>query len=227
VTLSIQSSPNYGTSPPADYTFLGNEIFIQAVPGPVQATITFRIDSSVLSAAGADASTVVVFRDGTQVPECLPTDIGPCVDSRTTAVDGDAIVAIRTPHESTWNFGIHRPYAFSGFFQPVDNLPALNSVKAGRAIPVKFSLGGNKGLAVLVPGYPKSQAISCDSSAPVDAIEETVSAGASTLTYDSATNQYVYVWKTDSTWSAPSPCRQLTLRFIDGSTRRANFKFTK
>src|SRR5262249_6238728 len=28
-------------------------------------------------------------------------------------------------------------YNFSGFFQPVDNLPVINSVKAGQAIPVK------------------------------------------------------------------------------------------
>ncbi|MGE5603197.1 MAG: lamin tail domain-containing protein, partial [Nitrososphaerales archaeon] len=35
---------------------------------------------------------------------------------------------------------------FTGFFQPVDNLPTLNTVKAGSAIPVKFGLGGVKGL---------------------------------------------------------------------------------
>ena len=32
---------------------------------------------------------------------------------------------------------------FSGFFQPVDNPPVFNKVKAGQAIPVKFSLQGN------------------------------------------------------------------------------------
>jgi hypothetical protein len=36
-------------------------------------------------------------------------------------------------------------YNFSGFFQPVDNLPTLNIAKAGSAIPVKFSLGGDQG----------------------------------------------------------------------------------
>jgi len=33
-------------------------------------------------------------------------------------------------------------YNFSGFLQPVDNLPTLNRVKAGSAVPIKFSLGG-------------------------------------------------------------------------------------
>ena len=49
-------------------------------------------------------------------------------------------------------------FNWSGFFQPVDNLPALNVVKAGSAIPVKFSLGGNKGLNIFAAGYPLSHA---------------------------------------------------------------------
>ena len=36
-------------------------------------------------------------------------------------------------------------YDFSGFFQPVDNPPTLNAVKAGAGVPVKFALGGNQG----------------------------------------------------------------------------------
>src|SRR5262249_27214781 len=47
-------------------------------------------------------------------------------------------------------------YTFSGFFQPVDNLPTVNSVKAGSAIPVKFSLDGNQGLNIFAAGSPTS-----------------------------------------------------------------------
>ena len=46
-------------------------------------------------------------------------------------------------------------YDFTGFFRPVDNLPAVNGVKAGSAVPVKFSLNGNQTLAVL-DGVPKT-----------------------------------------------------------------------
>ena len=35
-------------------------------------------------------------------------------------------------------------FSWTGFFSPVDNWPAWNPAKAGQAIPVKFSLGGNK-----------------------------------------------------------------------------------
>src|SRR6185437_4225827 len=114
---------------------------------------------------------------------------------------------------------------FVGFFSPVNNLPTLNIVKAGSAIPVKFGLGGNYGLTIFDVGSPKSQAILCDSSAPVDTVEETVTAGASSLTYDSASNRYSYVWKTDKAWSGT--CRQLILNFNDGSIQKATFKFTK
>src|SRR5438445_3582384 len=39
-------------------------------------------------------------------------------------------------------------YSFSGFFAPVDNPPTFNRVKAGTAVPVKFSLGGDQGLNI-------------------------------------------------------------------------------
>jgi hypothetical protein len=31
--------------------------------------------------------------------------------------------------------------AFAGFFQPIDNLPTTNTVRAGQPVPVKFGLG--------------------------------------------------------------------------------------
>jgi hypothetical protein len=116
-------------------------------------------------------------------------------------------------------------FNFSGFLQPVDNLPALNQVKAGQAVPVKFSLGGNQGLNILASGSPSSQAIACDSSASLDAIEQTVTAGSSSLSYDATTNTYTYVWKTDKSWA--NTCRQLKVTLTDGTVHVANFKFSK
>ena len=34
--------------------------------------------------------------------------------------------------------------------------------------------------------------------------------------------RYSYVWKTEKSWTG---CRQLILRFTDGTERRASFKF--
>ncbi len=114
-------------------------------------------------------------------------------------------------------------FNWAGFFQPVDNQPTLNLAKAGAAIPVKFSLDGDKGLAIFADGYPLSQSIKCDNSEPVDDIEQTVTAGASSLAYDPLTGQYTYIWKTDKTWIGT--CRQLIVVLIDGTTHLADFKF--
>jgi hypothetical protein len=84
-------------------------------------------------------------------------------------------------------------YDFGGFFSPVDNPDVLNRVQAGSVVPAKFGLSGDQGLDVFAQGYPRSQRIGCDSLAPIDTIEQTVSAGESGLTYDAATDQYSYV----------------------------------
>lgn len=114
-------------------------------------------------------------------------------------------------------------FNWAGFFQPIDNLPVLNSVKAGQAIPVKFSLGGNQGLAIFAPAYPRSQRIACDTYAPESLVEETLTAGSSSLSYSAGDDQYKYVWKTDKAWAGT--CRQLIVKLIDGTTHYANFRF--
>jgi DNA-binding beta-propeller fold protein YncE len=126
-------------------------------------------------------------------------------------------------HTSTCSFTVTVQYNFAGFFPPVANLPALNVVQAGRAIPVKFSLSGDKGLGIFAPGSPSSGPIACNSSDPATVLEETVTAGGSSLSYNPTTDQYNYVWKTEQAWAGT--CRQLVVELNDGSTHRANFKF--
>jgi hypothetical protein len=114
-------------------------------------------------------------------------------------------------------------YDFNGFSQPVDNFPTLNMATASSAIPVKFSLGGNQGLAVFTAGYPASSPILCGDSDPGDVIEETVTAGGSSLSYNATTGQYSYVWKSEKAWKGT--CRMLIVKFTDGSQHLAKFRF--
>jgi hypothetical protein len=65
----------------------------------------------------------------------------------------------------------------------------------------------------------------CNSSDEVDIVEETVTAGGSSLNYDATVDQYIYVWKTDKSWAGT--CRQLVVKLNDGTYHRANFKLTK
>jgi len=114
-------------------------------------------------------------------------------------------------------------YDFAGFFQPIDNGSVFNAAKAGSAVPVKFSLGGFQGLDIFHAGYPLSRRIACDSSTPLDEIEQTVTAGGSSLAYDEASDQYSYAWKTNRAWAGT--CRQLVVILKDGSVHTANFRF--
>lgn len=111
--------------------------------------------------------------------------------------------------------------SFTGFFQPVDNGGVLNIAKAGSAIPVKFSLGGDFGLNVLLK-VPTASAITCPTGAGADAIEE-VATTLSGLTYDAATGQYTYVWKTQSSWRGT--CKQVHMPLSDGIDHTALFQF--
>ena len=119
--------------------------------------------------------------------------------------------------------GSIRILSWSGFFQPVDNLPAVNSAKAGSAVPVKFSLAGNQGLNIFAPNYPLSVPIACASGGVESDIDQTSTTSTSGLSYDLTSDQYSYLWKTDKTWAGT--CRQLQILLVDGTPHVANFKF--
>jgi uncharacterized repeat protein (TIGR01451 family) len=124
-------------------------------------------------------------------------------------------------NSSTCSFTVTVLYDFTGFFSPVGNPPTLNSVNAGRAIPVKFSLSGNKGLNIFAANNPYSVSFNCDTNNPGVDITDTVTAGGSSLSYSPDT--YNYIWKTESSWAGT--CRQLVVTLNDGSVHVANFKF--
>jgi hypothetical protein len=131
-------------------------------------------------------------------------------------------------YESSSRLGLSlqiKLFNFTGFFDPVKNPPVMNQMSAGRAVPIKFSLGGNQGLNIFAVNFPQSRKIACDTQLPIDPVEQTSTAGASTLSYDSATGIYTYVWKTDKAWAGT--CRQLSVQFIDGQTYTLNFTFTR
>ena len=116
-------------------------------------------------------------------------------------------------------------YDFVGFLQPVAAAPAISEVKAGRAIPMKFRLGGDYGLNILAPGSPASAQVECPADTPITAMEPTSTAGAGSLTYEAATDTYNYVWKTETSWSGT--CRTFTMTLNDGSSHDATFRLVR
>jgi hypothetical protein len=117
------------------------------------------------------------------------------------------------------SFSVTVLYDFTGFFSPISNT-VLNQANAGRTIPVKFSLSGNKGLNIFAAGSPFSRQVPCSSETVNDlaAVEMT---GNSSLSYSPDT--YQFNWKTESSWAGT--CRELVVKLNDGSEHVALFKF--
>ncbi|MGW4662691.1 PxKF domain-containing protein [Streptosporangium sandarakinum] len=94
------------------------------------------------------------------------------------------------------------------------HFPETMDGKAGSAVPIKFGLGGDRGLDVIAAGYPVSQPVACDSGKATGTAEPTVGPGNSKLGYGDG--RYNYVWKTDKRWSGT--CRTFELKLDDGSS---------
>jgi hypothetical protein len=220
-----------------EYTFIGETVeIVVAPPGTAELPIAidFAIDASILAEWGVTEANVQLLRNSVPVEACTGVSgtavpIDPCIEARTAVPAAPApleyaILRVLTSQASLWTFAVRFPWV--GFEQPVDNEPTVNLAKAGQAIPVKFTIGGDHGLSIFRPDYPASESIDCISGV-ADAIEETTTAGSSSLSYAPGNGVYTYVWKTSKSWSsAPGgPCRRLILGFTDGSTREALFRF--
>ena len=112
-------------------------------------------------------------------------------------------------------------YEFGGFLRPLVNLPELNDWKAGQRVPVRFSLGGARGLGAV---------------AAVEVAEVECGAGEEPatgeparldrrLTYRERTGVYRFGWRTERSWAGS--CRQLLVKLDDDSVRRAEFRFVR
>lgn len=124
------------------------------------------------------------------------------------------------------SFKVTVKYNFSGFFKPVDmGADVVNVVKAGSAVPLKFSLSGYQGMSVFMPGYPMAVTGVYQPDMDYEVMPTIETAGKSGLSYDALTDQYTYVWKTDKAWAGTS--KILVVKFSDGSVQTVNFKFNK
>jgi hypothetical protein len=219
-TVSCSATDAHSNTANGSFTVTVQDTTGPSLSLPANISVYSLSASQAIVSYSASANDLV---DGNVAISCAPAS-GSTFSIGTTTVNCSATDA----HENTTNgsFTVSVLYNWTGFFQPVDNLPTENVVKAGSAIPVKFSLGGNQGLNILASGYPTSNVVTCGAPAGDDLIESTVTAGSSSLSYDAVANQYVYVWKTDKAWA--TQCRQLRVKLADGTVvHAANFKFTK
>lgn len=135
------------------------------------------------------------------------------IGSKTVTVNAEDEAGNTASRTNTYN--VHWP--FGGFEAPFGR---ANDFNAGQTFPAKFSLGGNRGLAILASA-PTSIAISCATGIQIPGTEQP--ADASTLTYDPTTSLYHVNWKTDKAWA--NSCRDLVLKLRDNTTKTAAFRF--
>jgi predicted extracellular nuclease len=111
-------------------------------------------------------------------------------------------------------------FPFIGFFNPVKPAPALNAVKAGQTVPLKFNLGGDRGLAIFAGG-PTVTPVACSTGTPTGSGVAAVGK----LRYDVTSGQYIYTWQTDK--SSAESCTKLSFLLVDGTSHAAYFDFRK
>jgi hypothetical protein len=116
-------------------------------------------------------------------------------------------------------------YPWAGFSQPVDNVPVLNTAKAGQTIPLKWRLLDFNGTPVtdLSRVAVTVVSLSCQVGTSIDQIEEYAS-GASGL-QNLGNGYYQWNWKTPASYA--NSCKTLKLNLGDGALQTANFQFKK
>ena len=150
---------------------------------------------------------------------CSP-GAGKCVIDANQAGNDDYLAADQI--QQTLTIG----YAFSGFFEPVDNPSTVNTGKAGRTYPVKWQLKDVNGACITRLSAVKSITYTTVppgawTADPTDPLETTAT-GATSLRYDATTNQYMYNWATPSA----KGCYELHLTLDSGQILPAYFSLS-
>lgn len=114
-------------------------------------------------------------------------------------------------------------YGFVGFFQPVDNLPTINTANAGRSIPLKWRVldGAGNPVTNLASVSVTSVAGGCSAGAPADIVEEYATSNTGLM--NQGDGYYQFNWQTEKSWAGS--CRTLRLDLGDGVVRTALFQF--
>ncbi|MEO8433473.1 MAG: immunoglobulin-like domain-containing protein [Pyrinomonadaceae bacterium] len=217
-TLTYSVNDGQGNATTATRTVNVVDTIAPAISCPANMVVYLPLNSTATSMAVSYPA--VTATDSCSTPNITSSPAsGSVFPVGTTTVNATA--TDEAGNSSNCSFTVTVLYNFTGFFSPVGNPPILNSVNAGRAIPVKFSLSGYKGLNIFAANNPYSVSFNCATNDPGVDVTETLTAGGSSLSFGG--DQYNYVWKTESSWAGT--CRQLVVTLNDGSVHTANFKF--
>ncbi|HSJ60336.1 MAG TPA: M36 family metallopeptidase [Jiangellaceae bacterium] len=136
-------------------------------------------------------------------------------------------------NDGTEAFDTH-PDCANDFAGLVTAQPAVNTVTAGRTVPMVFNRPELSGLDVLAPNSPFSRRVDCETFAvpsddppritPRAAPVAAMTAGDSSLTR-STNGRYTFRWQTQEDWV--DTCREFVLTLQNGEQHRAYFRFVE
>ena len=203
VTVSLAPQTVTITSTPPNPALVRGTYVVSATGGASGNPVVFSsLTTSVCTVSGSTVRLVAV---------------GTC----TVAADQAGSASYAPAPQVTQSFAV--VYAFAGFSQPVDNLPALNVATAGRTIPLKWRLTDASGAPVttLTVARITVTSLACSAGSTPDQVEE-YAAGSSGL-QNLGNGYYQFNWKTPKSYA--SSCKTLHLDLGEGSTHQALFQF--
>ena len=154
--------------------------------------------------------------------DCSVTAGGTAVSAERTQVAtvtdqaGNVATETRTYAVAAWRL--------DGFYKPVTmGTAVVNTVKAGSTVPLKFNvLKGGTAMTSDIGASFSAKKVGCDGSDVLNAVEEFVTTGSTSLRYDAAGGQWVQNWATPS--GGKGSCYRVTMTTADGSAIAADFK---
>ena len=187
-------------------------VIVETLSGSAQ--VVLDGGSIIVSVPAGASAEVEDTPDGATIKSVTGTGVTATVNGTTTPVTGPTTLG--TPR-----------WVISEFRAPVDNVPVVNSAKAGRAVPLKWHVADQGGQPVTSLAAAdvtiRVETLACDLGAPTDAVEETFVGGSDLKNLGNG--NYQLVWKTNSAWA--KSCRTMTLEIADRATRQALFRFSK
>ena len=120
----------------------------------------------------------------------------------------------------TASFAINT-YTLTGFYHPTDAMPAVNTVKGGSTVPLKFNVYVNGEEKTTTTGLVFTVAQTSCSGGPEDAIETTVTGG-TILRWDATAHQFIQNWQVPK--NPVGACYIVRMAAPDGDSLIATFK---
>jgi hypothetical protein len=210
------------TSRPGTFTFTVDDFDAAGNHGSASVTYTVvdRTPPQIAITSPADGATYFVGDaitpayschddvDGSNVPcKASPLDMTPGTHMfRVDSVDSSGNASFGTA-----TYSVH--YPFDGFYSPLVAEPSVASLRAGDTVPVKFSLGGDRGVDV----------ISGVAWRPCGVTTNDSSTAFGSLSYSAGPDRYTFMWQSDKSWAGS--CREFLLVLRDGTTHAAFVSF--